>query len=54
MSQESFPILNPVVYLNYLDQRAGSDYEVTRDVSGYPWCTLRSGDSSILLSDVHW
>ena len=33
MGQESFPILNPVVYLNYLDQSAGSDYEVTRDVS---------------------
>ena len=32
-SQESFPILNPVVYLNYLNQTVGSDYEATRDVS---------------------
>ena len=33
MSQESFPILNSVVYLNYLDQTVGKDYEVTRDIS---------------------
>ena len=33
MSQESSPILNSVVYLNYLNQTVGSDYEITRDIS---------------------
>jgi len=33
MSQGSSPILNPVVYLNYLNHTVANDYEITRDVS---------------------
>ena len=33
MSQGSSPILNPVVYLNYLNHTVASDYETARDVS---------------------
>ena len=33
MSQESYPILNPVVYLNYLNHTIADDYEITRNVS---------------------
>lgn len=33
MSQEFYPILNPVVYLNYLNRTVADDYEITRDVS---------------------
>jgi len=33
MSQGSSPILNPVVYLNYLNHTVAYEYEYTRDVS---------------------
>ena len=55
MSQGSSPILNPVVYLNYLNYTVAHDYEITRDVSLATLGVRRAAVISVSYpSDVHW